>query len=176
MEVSKPVSPTRNGPSGMAAPAIRQRTGIRRRTATISACSRAILRHHGIEATRAGDIAMTAREDLQIRDVRSIDDHLTMTLSLPMPYGAARMTIVTGTSASISLPGMTLSAAIAAAAIGRPVGRLTGHPALDMLGDMIVTEVDHAADADGRGVTILRFVDHAEPLDRSAQPRAAALQ
>ncbi|MEG3168366.1 hypothetical protein U1737_09195 [Sphingomonas sp. LB3N6] len=74
------------------------------------------------------------------------------------------MTIITGENASISLPGMELSSAVAAAAVGRPVGRLSGHPALENLPELLVTEVLLAIEAGQRPTTILRFTDQIKPL------------
>ncbi len=148
-----------------------------RTTRTISACSRAILLHHGIDAARVADMPASLTGDaLHIGNVRATDDHVTMTITLPMPYGAARMTIRTGDEASVTLPGMTLSPAIAAAAIGRPLGRLTGHPALAAIIDLLVTGVEDAPDIGRHGGTILHFADFAEPIGRASQPRAAVLQ
>lgn len=149
----------------------------RRQTATISACSKAILLHHGVDPAELADATVVPDGDaIEIRNVRSAGNHVTMTILLPMPYGTARMTITTGHDASILLPGMTLSPAIAASAVGRPVGRLTGHPAFDALADLLVTEVEHTPDAGGRSATILRFTDFAEPLGRVSRSRATALQ
>ncbi|WP_145147450.1 hypothetical protein [Sphingomonas solaris] len=138
---------------------------------TISGCARALLRWHGIDPldaesrTTAGVAA-----SITVADVRCIDGHLTMTLTLPMPYGDARMTIRTGDGASITFPGMTLSSAVTAATIGRPIGRLTGNRAFDGLDFLRVTAVRQGEQA-GRAATILLFDDTADAI---AGPRETA--
>ena len=147
-----------------------------RKPATISTCSQTILMHYGIDPANPGEFsAASSRAGIEIRDVRSLGAHLTMTIILPMAWSGRRMTIATNHPATISLPGMTFSSAISAAAIGRPVGRLAGHPALDGRLDLLVTGVEHTQDA-GVNTAILHFRDSTEPLDRRSQATSDALR
>jgi hypothetical protein len=144
--------------------------------ATISACSQAILMHYGIDPANPGEFApASSRTGIEIRDVQSLGAHLTMTIVLPMAWNGWRMTIATSHPATIHLPGMTFSPAIATAAIGRPVGRLAGLPALDGRLDLLVTGVEHAQDG-GVNTAILHFHDGAESLNRDSQATCEALQ
>lgn len=133
---------------------------------TISACCQAILAYFAIDPGRAGALSAIPVDELDIGEISHAADHLAMTLLLPMPYGAARMTVRTIGAPSISLPGLSLSPAIAAAAVGQPIGRLTGHPAFAELDHILVTAVAAGRDADGNPATILHFDDPAEPLFR----------
>jgi hypothetical protein len=75
------------------------------------------------------------------------------------------MTVITGKNASISLPGMELSPEVAAAAVGRPIGRLLGHPAFENLTEVLVTEVSQVFEIGQRPTTILRFSDQVKLLN-----------
>jgi hypothetical protein len=132
---------------------------------TMSACSAAILLHHGVDPEQFAVVgAVPHTNAMEISEVRLVDGHLTLTILLPMPYGRGRMTIITGENASISLPGMELSSSVAAAAVGRPVGRLSGHPALENLPEFLVTEVVLTNEAGQRPTTVLRFDDQVKRL------------
>jgi hypothetical protein len=133
--------------------------------ATISACSAAILLHHGVDLEQFVVVrAIPPANAIEISEVRLVDGHLALTILLPMPYGSRRMTVITGENASISLPGLELSPEVAALAVGRPVGRLSGHPAFENLTELLVTEVVQVIDAGQRPTTILRFVDQIKLL------------
>jgi hypothetical protein len=95
--------------------------------------------------------------------VQSLDGHLTMTLVVPMPWSGRGMTVTTSDPATIRMPGMSLSAAITAAALGRPVGRLAAHPALDDRADLLVTHIEQV-EGDGVNSVILYFGDGVERL------------
>jgi hypothetical protein len=130
--------------------------------ATVSRCARALLGYHGIDAT---DLAARPRgHALRIDPIDPGAAHLTPTIHLPMPFGQGHMTVVTGADACIFLPRLAFSPALLAAAIGRPVRRVTGHRAFDALPDLLIDDIQEAQDADGRGLTIVRFTDSAEPL------------
>ncbi|WP_156678479.1 hypothetical protein [Sphingomonas profundi] len=148
-----------------------QDRAIRRAPPTISGCCRAILAHFAIDpAAPAAD-----HHELRIGGISRDGGHIAMTLLLPMPYGQGDMTIDTIGAASITLPGMSLSPAIRAAALRQPIGRLTGHPAFAALDHLVVTEVKESCDAGGRRCTILRFDDMIEPLHQARGPAASRL-
>ena len=85
-----------------------------------------------------------------------------MTISLPMRFGSARMTIRTGNTASIRIPGLALPPISAAAAIGRPIGRIVG---TGVRRSRYAAGERHAAsDRGGRATTVLGFVDTADLL------------
>jgi hypothetical protein len=133
---------------------------------TISNCSAAILRYHGVDPEQFAVVRAVPRTNaIEISEVRLVDGHLALTILLPMPYGSRRMTIITGKNASISLPGMELSPEVAAAAVGRPVGRLLGHPAFENLTEVLVTEVLLVVEVGQRPTTILRFKDQVKLLN-----------
>lgn len=137
----------------------------RQAATTMSACSAAILLHHGVNPEQFAVIgAMPPKHAIEITEARLVDGHLALTILLPMPYGCRRMTVTTGENASISLPAMELSPEIAAAAVGRPVGRLSGHPAFENLTEFVVTEVTQVVEAGQRPTTILRFNDKVKLL------------
>jgi hypothetical protein len=136
-----------------------------RMPATISACSHAVLVHYGIDPTDLFELSAAAfRAGIEIRDVQSPGARLTMTIILPMDWSERRITIRTNGPTYVSLPGVTFSPAIAAAAVGRPVGRLVGHPALDLCSDLLVTSVEQAQEAGVRSA-ILHFRDGTRPLE-----------
>ena len=131
----------------------------------MSACSAAILLHHGVDPEQFAVVgAVPHTNAIEISEMGLVDGHLTLTILLPMPYGCRRMTVTTGEDASISLPAMELSPEIAAAAVGRPVGRLSGHPAFENLTEFVVTEVTQVVEAGQRPTTILRFNDKVKLL------------
>jgi hypothetical protein len=126
----------------------------------------AILLYHGVDPEQFAVVRAVPRTNaIEISEVRLVDGHLALTILLPMPYGSRRMTIITGKSASISLPGMELSPGVAAAAVGRPVGRLLGHPAFENLTEVLVTEVLQVVEVGQRPTTILRFKDQVKLLN-----------
>ena len=132
---------------------------------TISNCSAAILRYHGVDPEKFAVVRAVPRTNaIEISEVRLVDGHLALTVLLPMPYGSRRMTVITGENASISLPGMELSPEVAAAAVGRPVGRLPGHPAFDNVTELLVTEVVQLIEPGQHTTTILRFDDQVKVL------------
>lgn len=142
-----------------------RRSADRQPVTTMSACSAAILLHHGVDPEQfAVEGAVPHTNAIEISEMGLVDGHLTLTILLPMPYGCGRMTIMTGENASISLPGMELSPSVAAAAVGRPVGRLSGHPALENLPEFLVTEVVLTNEAGQRPTTVLRFDDQVKRL------------
>jgi len=133
---------------------------------TISNCSAAILRYHGVDPEQFAVVRAVPRTNaIEISEVRLVDGHLALTILLPMPYGSRRMTVITGKNASISLPGMELSPEVAAAAVGRPIGRLLGHPAFENLTEVLVTEVSQVFKIGQRPTTILRFSDQVKLLN-----------
>ena len=133
---------------------------------TISNCSAAILRYHGVDPEKFAVVRAVPRTNaIEISEVRLVDGHLSLTILLPMPYGSRRMTVITGKNASISLPGMELSPEVAAAAVGRPVGRLSGHPAFENLTEVVVTEILQVVEVGQRPTTILRFDDQVNLLN-----------
>ena len=133
---------------------------------TISNCSAAILRYHGVDPEQFAVVRAVPRTNaIEISEVRLVDGHLALTILLPMPYGSRRMTVITGKNASISLPGMELSPEVAAAAVGRPIGRLLGHPAFENLTEVLVTEVSQVFAIGQRPTTILRFSDQVKLLN-----------
>lgn len=133
---------------------------------TISNCSAAILRYHGVDPEKFAVVRAVPRTNaIEISEVRLVDGYLSLTILLPMPYGSRRMTVITGKNASISLPGMELSPEVAAAAVGRPVGRLAGHPAFENLTEVVVTEVLQVVEVGQRPTTILRFDDQVNLLN-----------
>jgi len=144
---------------------------------TISACARAILAYYGVDPENLWSIP-PGRESrgFDIRELVMQSGHLSMKIVLPMPYGDRQMTVATTGPARIVLPGMSLSPAIAAAAIGRPIGRLTGHPAFDGLNDLVVTEITEAEDETGCTATVLSFIDFAEALRPGHAPAGASVQ
>lgn len=165
----RPLPATRHAVAGAALTAVND-------AVTISACAHAILSYYGVEADDLPRGAAAGDADgLDIREVAVRAGHVTMKMLLPMPYGDRRMTVTTAGPASIVLPGMALSPAIAAAAIGRPVGRLTGHPAFDGLDDLVVTGIAETRDADGATATVLSFVDFAEALRPHRAPAVRCL-
>jgi hypothetical protein len=132
---------------------------------SISACSQAVLRHYDIDPARPeGYAAASARAGIEIKDVSTADAHLTMTLELPMPWNSGQMIIATHPQATVILPGMAFSPMIADAAIGRPLARLVGHPALDSCQQLVVTKIEHVTRG-GRDAAVLHFRDRAEALD-----------
>ena len=135
-------------------------------TVTISDCSAAILLYHGVDPEQFAVVRAVSRTNaIEISEVCLVDGHLALTILLPMPYGSRRMTVITGKNASISLPGMELSPEVAAAAVGRPVGRLLGHPAFENLTEVLVTEVLQVVGVGQRPTTILRFKDRVKLLN-----------
>jgi hypothetical protein len=132
---------------------------------TISNCSAAMLLYHGVDPEQFAVVRAVPRTNaIEISEVRLVDGHLALTILLPMPYGSRRMTVITGKNASISLPGMELSPEVAAA-VGRPVGRLSGHPAFENLTEVVVTEVLQVVEVGQRPTTILRFDDQVKLLN-----------
>lgn len=133
---------------------------------TISYCSAAILLYHGLDPEQFAVVrAVPPTNAIEISEVRLVDGHLALTILLPMPYGSRRMTVITGKNASISLPGMELSPEVAAAAVGRPVGRLSGHPAFENFTEALVTEVLQVVEVGQCPTTILRFNDQVKLLN-----------
>jgi hypothetical protein len=129
---------------------------------------RLFARHPGVLWQRPYDLgelsAATVRAGIEIRNVRSPDAHLTVTIILPIDWSDRWIPIRTNGPTNVSLPGVKFSPAIAAAAIRRSVGRLVGNPALDLCSDLLVTSVEHAQEA-GVRPAILQFSDGKRPLD-----------
>jgi len=147
--------------------AARPHSGTWAAARSISACAQAFLTYYAIDPDSPEGLEEASRlAGIEVGDVRTEGAHLTMTLTLPMPWNSGRMTIVTHADAAITLPGMTFSPAIAKAAAGRPLSRLIGHPALDRRQQLVVTNVDHVVQQNGINCAILRFRDIAEPIGR----------
>ena len=132
---------------------------------TISACSQAFLDHYGIDPAGLYEFsAAPRRAGIEIGEVRTADAHLTMTMKLPLPWKSGQMTIVTHVDPVVILPGMAFSSTIAETAIGRPLNRLVGHPALQECQMIVITKIEHAEKVIGSSAAILHFRDNAEPL------------
>jgi hypothetical protein len=136
-----------------------------RAVGTISGCCRAILAHFAVDPESCHPGVEPAQGgELGVGEISRVAGHLSMTLFLRMPYGAEHMSVSTIGPPRLVLPGLSLSPRIASAAVGQPIGRLTGHRAFRELDHLLVSGVEADHDGQGRRATILHFEDPAEPL------------